>query len=440
MLRSNFWYNRGMGSKKQALLIGLLSLGVLFAVAVAPSIGRAETAVELQAKIDGQNKALASLNAEIAQYQDQLSTIGKDKDTLQNAIKTLTLEAQKLSADIKVSQAKIASTSAKIDLLGSNIISTAASIDDLKTALAKNIREMNILDRTSKSTIVGVQNFSDVWRSVGEQDAFRTGIREKTGQLATTKEVLIAKEQAVIVEKKNLVALDSQLKDQRTLTVQTQAQKNSLLATTKNSEKAYQTLLANKIALKNQMEGDLRDYESKLKYVLNPKSLPAAGSSPLAWPVDTIIITQLFGRTVDAQRLYASGTHNGVDFGAPVGTPVKAMASGVVVGSGNTDLTCPKASYGKWLYIRYDDGLSSLYGHLSLIKGQAGDRVVAGDIVAYSGSTGYATGPHLHVTIIAADAGSIQSFPSKACNGKMYTAPVAALNAYLDPMLYLPKL
>ena len=50
-----------------------------------------------------------------------------------------------------------------------------------------------------------------------------------------------------------------------------------------------------------------------------------------------------------------------------------------------------------------------------------------------------ATGPHLHVTIIAAAAGSIQSFPSKACNGKNYTAPVAALNAYLDPMVYLPK-
>ena len=117
------------------------------------------------------------------------------------------------------------------------------------------------------------------------------------------------------------------------------------------------------------------------------------------------------------------------------------MASGVIVGSGNTDLTCPKASYGMWIYIKYDNGLSSLYGHLSLIKGsmQPGTRVDASTVVAYSGQTGYATGPHLHVTIIAAAAGSIQSFPSKACNGRNYTAPVAALNAYLDPMAYLPK-
>jgi murein DD-endopeptidase MepM/ murein hydrolase activator NlpD len=115
------------------------------------------------------------------------------------------------------------------------------------------------------------------------------------------------------------------------------------------------------------------------------------------------------------------------------------MAEGVVVGLGNTDTACPRASYGMWLFIKYDNGLSSLFGHLSVIKVHPGDRVSTGDIVAYSGMTGYATGPHLHLTIIAADAGSIQSFPSKACSGKTYTAPVAALNAYLDPMLYLPK-
>ncbi len=437
MQRSRFWYNRSMGNKKYLFLA---TLGIL-AVCLFAGAGQihADTAAELQAKIDAQNKALNSLNAEIAQYQNQLTVIGNNKNTLSNAIKALTIQAQKLAADIKVSQAKISATNAKIDLLGSTIVNTNNSIGDLKTALGKSLREMNAQDRSSDSIIATMQNFSDVWRYAGEQNAFRSGIQEKVSELAVTEQVLITKKGEVESAKKTLLALDSQLKDQRTITMNTQAQKNSLLVSTKNSEKAYQKLLADKIALKNQMEGDLRDFESKLKYVLNPKLLPPAGSSPLAWPLDKIVITQLFGRTVDAQRLYTSGTHNGVDFGVPIGTPVKAMASGVIVGSGNTDLSCPKASYGMWLYIKYDNGLSSLYGHLSLIKASNGQRVSAGDVVAYSGMTGYATGPHLHLTIIAADAGSIQSFPSKACNGKNYTAPVAALNAYLDPMLYLPK-
>ena len=50
-------------------------------------------------------------------------------------------------------------------------------------------------------------------------------------------------------------------------------------------------------------------------------------------------MTQLFGKTVDSKRLYVSGTHDGVDFRASVGTPVMAMADGMVLGIGNTDLT-----------------------------------------------------------------------------------------------------
>ncbi len=421
---------------RRNIFLTLFCLSLLIAI---PSVLRADTASELQTKIDNQNKALEALNAEIAQYQNQLTVIGNDKNTLSNAIKRLTVEAQKLSTSIKASEAKISATSAKIDLLGNTIANTNESIDDLKTALGKSIREMNAQDHSDVGALASMRNFSDAWRYASELESFREGVRERTNQLITTGQVLKTKKAEVETTKKTLISLNSELKDQRAITVQTQAQKNSLLASTKSSEKAYQKLLANKIALKNQMEGDLRDYESKLRYVLDPKSLPPAGSSPLIWPVNNVKITQHFGRTVDAKRLYSSGTHNGIDFGISIGTPLKAMASGVVVGSGNTDLTCPKASYGKWIYIKYDNGLSSLYGHMSLIKVGDGTRVSTGDLVGYSGSTGYATGPHLHLTIIAADAGSIQSFPSKACNGKMYTAPVAALNAYLDPMLYLPK-
>lgn len=428
-----------MGSTKNQIYFFIFAIGLLGLLAFSPKSSQADTAAELQAKINSQNQTLAALNAEIAGYQNQLTTIGKDKNTLQNAINTLTLEAKKLSTDIKISQAKITATNAKIDLLGGTIQNTTESIDNLKIALGKNLREMNAEDRSSVAALAAMKNFSDVWQYAEEQASFRQGIQNRTESLAATKSSLIQKKTEVETAKKTLLSLNSQLVDQKTLTVQAQNQKNALLASTKNSEKAYQKLLADKIALRNQMESDLRDYESKLKYVLNPSALPPAGSSPLLWPVDHVVITQLFGRTIDAKRLYASGTHNGVDFGIPTGTPVKAMASGVVVGSGNTDLSCPKASYGMWVYIKYDNGLSSLYGHLSLVKAATGARVSPGDIVAYSGMTGYATGPHLHLTIIAADAGSIQSFPSKACNGKTYTAPVAALNAYLDPMLYLPK-
>ena len=115
------------------------------------------------------------------------------------------------------------------------------------------------------------------------------------------------------------------------------------------------------------------------------------------------------------------------------------MVSGIVIGTGDTDLTCRNASWGKWVTIEYDNGLASTYGHLSLIKVTSGQRVSTGQVVGYSGNTGHSTAPHLHVTVYAGDAVQIQQKPSAACPGKTYTIPLAARNAYLDPLEYLPS-
>lgn len=427
---------------KTALIALAITISAITGTLAFSHVTSADTASELQAKIDAQNAAISALNAEIASYQNQLDTIGKNKNTLANTIKALTVEANKLKADINVTQSKINANNLRIQSLGNSIVKTQATMADLQAAVAKSIRdEYELETNTLAAAIVTKRNFAELWQSASQEATLREELRAKVKELVSTKNELIETKSEVEVAKSSLVSLAGQLNDQKTINQRAAADKNSLLKETKNQEAAYQKLLANKVALKNQMEQDMRDYEAKLKYVLDPSSLPAKGSAALAWPLDKVVITQLFGKTADSGRLYASGTHNGIDFGVPTGTPIYAMASGVIVGSGNTDATCPKASYGRWLYIKYDNGLSSLYGHLSLIKTdmQPGTRVTAGQVVAYSGSSGYATGPHLHLTIIAADAGSIRSFPSKACNGKNYTAPVAALNAYLDPTLYLPK-
>jgi len=89
------------------------------------------------------------------------------------------------------------------------------------------------------------------------------------------------------------------------------------------------------------LDKEIRSYESKLKFILDKTSLPEKGSEILAWPLDSILITQRFGRTVSSERLYVSGSHSGNDFRAATGTPVYAVADGVIIGTGDTDKTCP---------------------------------------------------------------------------------------------------
>lgn len=87
--------------------------------------------------------------------------------------------------------------------------------------------------------------------------------------------------------------------------------------------------------------------------------------------------------------------HQGMDFAASTGTPVIAPADGVVVEARRW------GGYGNWLRIRHANGLESGYGHLSRYGSgiRAGQRVSQGQTVAYVGSTGASTGPHLHYEI-----------------------------------------
>jgi murein DD-endopeptidase MepM/ murein hydrolase activator NlpD len=82
--------------------------------------------------------------------------------------------------------------------------------------------------------------------------------------------------------------------------------------------------------------------------------------------------------------------HKGIDYAAPTGTRVRAVADGVVEYAG------VKGGYGNVVILRHNGQYSTLYGHLSRITVRRGARVAQNDSIGLVGSTGWATGPHLH--------------------------------------------
>jgi len=85
-------------------------------------------------------------------------------------------------------------------------------------------------------------------------------------------------------------------------------------------------------------------------------------------------------------------THQGIDYGAPVGTRVKSTGDGVVAFAGRRN------GYGNLIVLRHHGGYSTYYAHLRNFAAglKAGSRVVQGEIIGYVGQTGWASGPHLH--------------------------------------------
>ncbi|MFG3347339.1 M23 family metallopeptidase [Streptomyces sp. NPDC048018] len=90
--------------------------------------------------------------------------------------------------------------------------------------------------------------------------------------------------------------------------------------------------------------------------------------------------------------------HSGQDFAVPVGTPVKAAATGTVVKAGPYGGGDGPA-YGNAIVIKHANGKYSQYAHLSKIKVNIGQKVSAGQRIALSGNTGNSSGPHLHFEI-----------------------------------------
>ncbi len=114
----------------------------------------------------------------------------------------------------------------------------------------------------------------------------------------------------------------------------------------------------------------------------------------LKTPVDGAHVTSGFGFRLHPILGYGR-MHPGIDFGAPSGTPVFAAGDGVVAELKRA------GGYGNWLKIAHSGGWATGYGHLlRYAKGlRPGARVRQGQVVAYVGSTGLSTGPHLHYEI-----------------------------------------
>jgi murein DD-endopeptidase MepM/ murein hydrolase activator NlpD len=114
-------------------------------------------------------------------------------------------------------------------------------------------------------------------------------------------------------------------------------------------------------------------------------------STPSIAPVRGILTDGFGGRSDPFTG--EPGTHNAVDISSAVGQPVRAPADGTVVKAEWAN------GYGNVIYISHGFGYSTRYGHLSLFRVHPGDHVQRGDIIAYVGSTGRSTGPHLHYEV-----------------------------------------
>ncbi len=433
----------------------LISLILLFTIIGFNSV-IAVTPTELEQQIEQVKNEREDLIAEQKKLQRELDLVNKESQTLGSAVKSLDTTKKKLAADIRVTQSKINSTSLTIKSLENTMSEKEKQIIIHQKAIATTLQALSQYDsRSLVLDFLASANFSDVWRDRSQLEGLNESLESEINNLRETKKVLNQEKKQKEKVKEEQVSLQGQLSGQKLVVEENQKAKEKLLLETKNKEAEYQALLKENIANQKQFEEDLFRLESELKITLDPSLIPSPRKGLLFWPLDNVYVTQRFGNTTFAlSGAYKGKGHNGIDFRASMGTPVKAVLTGVIEGMGNTDEKNTQlrkegkpicGSYGRWVLIKHNNGLTSVYAHLSASIVATGQNVKTGEIIGYSGGTpgvngsGYSTGPHLHLGLFASQGVQIRQFTT-SINCKHTFVPVADFKAYLDPLDYLPSL
>ncbi len=440
----------------------LISILVLFSsLFIGSIISKVEAASidELKKEILDFNAKIAKLEAEITKYESELNVIGGNKKTLENAVNELSISKRKLQTSIKLTQNQIFSTTLQIQELAENIITKGDRIENDTEAVALAIRRMNELESQSMiEVILGYDNLDEFWNNLETLQKFQTTVRDELKTLKQLKSELESTKKSSEIKKGDLTNYKTQLSGQKNVLEGNLSKKNVLLDETVEKESEYQELLNTRLAAREQFENEMLELESQLRIAIDSGSIPPFGSGILRWPFSSEqmkrclsydkslgninCITQYFGNTPFSTKnpqVYSGRGHNGTDFRASIGTKIQSALSGTIVETGNTDLQKGCYSYGKWILVKHKNGLSTLYAHLSYVSVKAGQEVLTGDIIGFSGNTGYSTGPHLHFTVYASEGVKVVRLGDvkKITNCGNVRIPIAPLDAYLNPLSYL---
>ncbi len=393
------------------------------------SLMREELASQVQAK----SKQLEDINQQLESTRATLNDTTTARKTLQKELNAIQGNISQLNLGIKSDELTVQKLGLEIEALGYDIrdiqesmISKRDAIERSLVGLEKNDRENgNLLAIFLKNAsladgVFEAQNLKNLQgRLVADIVGLRTLHEEYNGKLQDT------------ANKKSGIAFHQQNLQNKKLIVQDQQQeRTTILTQTKNKESEYQKQVADLLKLQQQIASDVEALDAVLRTKIDPSTLPPLASGVLAMPVAAGrgAITQGYGATEFAKNGYTGHWHNGVDFGVPLGTPVLATEDGTVVATGNQDAYCYRGAYGKFIVIQHHNNLTTLYAHLSQPIVSKGGVVKRGQVIGYSGKTGYATGPHLHLTVFATP--TFYMGPSRVCGPMPFGGD-------LNPMGYL---
>ena len=412
-------YRRIIVSVIAGLLVALLLGGIII------SSVHAESSSEIKKRIDDLKtqeseieKKQGELAKQISQSRSDIMDLVERKAQIDNQIELTQESIENKNALIQEYNLLIAEKQTELD-------NALAERDKLKEKYKARIRSMEENGKlTYWSILFKANDFADLLdrvdtiNEIARADArMLDQLQQAARQIEIARQELAAEKIALEEAKKELAEQEEALIAQREesdrlfaeLWADNQAleaaaakydkQKEEVLAAIAKSEQEYKDQVAAEEKARKDREAKERAEQAARESAAREDHDSGGGSSGggassygFIWPSSCHSISDYFGpRYHPITHTYSN--HSGIDIAAAAGTPIYACASGrVSTASFGT-------AYGYHVVINHGNGFSTLYGHMTRFIVSEGDYVSQGQVIGYVGSTGWSTGPHLHLTV-----------------------------------------
>jgi murein DD-endopeptidase MepM/ murein hydrolase activator NlpD len=374
---------------------------------------------ELKNSIEQRSKELENINRQIQENQQKLETVQGEKKTLQKEVNSVQSQIKQLDLGIKASEVNIEKLGLEIDSLQYNISDAEKQIIQKREAVAEILRQFQ--QKENESTLVAFLKNKTLSDGVFEAQTLAdlgSNLNFEVNELNFLKDDLSASLNKTTEKKQEREVENFTLKNKKSIADEIKKEKQSLLEQTKNQEKVYQSQLNELEKQQLAISDEISRLEDELRRTFDPSLLPLKRPGVLEWPIKLKKdggIGRLTQHQGEQSYLYRGKPHNGIDIGAPIGTPVYAAEDGKIEAIDNNDKNYyRKYQYGKYVLIKHSNNMATIYAHLSKYVVRSGEVVKRGDLIGYSGNTGYSTGPHLHFGVYWGPSIAMKSIPPAA--------------------------
>lgn len=332
---------------------------------------------EFQQKIAVRKKQEKSLAAQVNDIDQALEASENHLVALSRDLSTTKRQAYQAGQDLAAAERKLAQANKNLDEQAGILKRRLRAIYETG---GLNYLEFVLTAADFSDFIMRMEFFQ---RFVDADVALYRDIEAQRREVAQVKTEVAAKKRDLDGKQQRIVVLKAQ---QQAVLADTQKKRNeraTLLAKTQHERRYYEESLDELLKASKELEKRIRAQQGK--------SSGTGSIEPFVRPVSGPI-TSYFGLR-QHPVLGVRKMHTGIDFGVPTGTTVRAAASGTVL------LAEWVSGYGKTIVIDHGNGISTLYGHNSVLLVGAGQRVKQGQAISRSGATGLASGPNMHFEV-----------------------------------------